>query len=126
MIVATTTTTTTTAAAAQEDDEKIIGFLLLTRGTTDPSTGNLEKAAVELQRLYVDPRCQGKGVARKLFQRAVGIAREEGFGYMWLGVWENADWAQRTYERFGFKTVGSHPFEMGDVVHTDLVMVKEL
>lgn len=45
---------------------------------------------------------------------------------IWLGVWEHNPSAQAFYKRHGFKVVGEHHFQTGDVTDTDLIMEKEL
>ncbi|TID16032.1 hypothetical protein E2P81_ATG08893 [Venturia nashicola] len=104
---------------------KIIGFALLTRGSTEPCLQHLSDT-VELQRLYVDVGIHGKGVGKLLERRCVEMAREGGFGWMWLGVWEENLVALRVYEKFGFERVGEHDFVIGDVVQRDLIMCKKI
>jgi ribosomal protein S18 acetylase RimI-like enzyme len=103
----------------------IMGFALLTRGTSEPCIEHLQHI-IELQRLYVHPDFQKKGVGKLLVARSESIARQERFSYIWLGVWENAHKAITVYERLGYKRVGEHDFKIGNIVHKDHVMVKEL
>ncbi|MCJ1442508.1 MAG: hypothetical protein MMC23_003004 [Stictis urceolatum] len=105
--------------------DTILGFVLLTRGTTDPSIAHLERA-IELQRLYVDTNYHGKGIGKTLAHEAERIARKEGFKNIWLGVWEEAHNPQRVYERLGYRIVGKHDFAIGQITHTDHIMMKEL
>ena len=39
-------------------------------------------------------------------------------------VWEHNPRAQAFYKRHGFKVVGEHHFQTGDVTDTDLIMEK--
>ncbi|KAE9992790.1 hypothetical protein EG327_007714 [Venturia inaequalis] len=115
MIVATDTST----------NNKIVGFALLTRGSEEPCLAHLSDA-VELQRLYVDVGFHGRGVGKLLEARMVGLAREGGFGWLWLGVWEENDVALRVYGKLGYGKVGEHDFVIGEVVQRDLIMVKRI
>lgn len=54
------------------------------------------------------------------------IAQEHNKHKIWLGVWEHNPRAQAFYKRHGFKVVGEHHFQTGDVTDTDLIMEKEL
>ena len=75
---------------------------------------------LELQRLYVDSRWHGHGVANQLMEAA--IAHAAGQDWLWLGVWEKNPRAIRFYEKWGFETFGTHEFLMGEDRQTDLVM----
>ena len=81
---------------------------------------------MELQRLYVSRDAQGLGVGKTLMSSIETKAREMGYQYMWLGVWEGNFIAQRVYESMGFERVGEHEFRMGRCIQTDWIMVKEL
>jgi len=54
------------------------------------------------------------------------MAREQGFEFMWLGVWEENVKAIRVYEKMGYKKVGEHGFAVGGIVQTDHIMAKQL
>jgi ribosomal protein S18 acetylase RimI-like enzyme len=104
---------------------EVIGFALLTRGTNEPCIADCENP-VELQRIYVDPKCHGMGIGKLLARRVEEMAREQGFRTMWLGVWEENFKAQRVYERLGYERVGDHDFRMGACVQRDLILAKSL
>lgn len=110
---------------ASTEDGVVVGFAILTRGTSEPCVAHLENV-IELQRLYVHLDCHGKGIGKTLAQKVESMARERGFKNMWLGVWEENYNAQKVYKKLGYKTVGDHPFALGDIVQTDLIMAKEL
>ncbi|KAL1614673.1 hypothetical protein SLS54_009546 [Diplodia seriata] len=107
------------------NNAKILGFAVLTQGTSEPCVDALE-SKVELQRIYVDTIAQGRGVGGMLAREVEGVAREKGFEHVWLGVWEENAGAQRAYERWGYGKVGQHDFVIGTVVQTDWIMVKKL
>jgi ribosomal protein S18 acetylase RimI-like enzyme len=105
----------------------ILGFAQLTEHTTEPCLSHLPQDSLcELQRLYVSADAHGKGVGKALTRALQNVAREKGYRYMWLGVWEGNFVAQNVYERAGFARVGDHEFTMGRCVQIDWIMVKEL
>ena len=105
----------------------VLGFAQVTEHTTEPCLSHLPSGSFcELQRLYVRPECHGKGVGKALTRAGEALARETGYGYMWLGVWEGNFVAQTVYESAGFVRAGEHEFTMGKCVQIDWIMVKEL
>ena len=83
---------------ASNQDGTIVGFALLTRGSTEPCISHVE-STIELQRIYVDPAHHGKGVGKLLANKLEDMARDQGFKHIWLGVWEENHNAQRMYEK---------------------------
>lgn len=110
---------------ATDNQDNVIGFALLTRGTTDSCLEGMHNT-IELQRIYVHPKAHGSGVGKLLVNCVEEIARKEGCHHLWLGVWEENVKAMRIYERLGFTKMGSHDFRTGQVIQTDLIMVKRL
>ncbi|KAF6828273.1 GNAT family acetyltransferase [Colletotrichum musicola] len=106
-------------------DGGLLGFAMLTRGSSEPCVADLE-ATVELQRIYLYPKAHGTGVAKALADQLEDTARAEGFKHIWLGVWEENHRARRAYEKWGYKAVGTHDFVIGSVVQTDDILVKNL
>lgn len=110
---------------ATTPDNVIIGFALLTRGTSEPCIDHLDNK-VELQRIYVHPDYHGLGIGKHLANRIEDMARQQGFSHIWLGVWEENFNAQKLYEKLGYVMAGDHDFTIGEVVQTDHIMVKSL
>ncbi|KAI4767671.1 hypothetical protein E4T52_17184 [Aureobasidium sp. EXF-3400] len=110
---------------ATDNKDQIIGFALLTRGTTEPCIEHIPKQ-VELQRIYVHPSAHGGGVGKLLASVVEQMAREQGFESLWLGVWEENLKALKVYEKLGFGKVGNHDFKIGEVIQTDFIMLKSL
>ena len=79
---------------------------------------------IELQRFYLDPSVQGKGLAVQLFNECLKYCT--GLDWMWLGVWEHNPKAIRFYEKCGFEKFGEHVFAMGFEDQTDWLMRKRL
>jgi ribosomal protein S18 acetylase RimI-like enzyme len=75
---------------------------------------------LELNRLYVDARYKGRGVAQQLMDFYLQYAADHGYDYLWLGVWEYNYRAQAFYRRNGFRFTGHrHPFPIGNTPQTD-------
>jgi len=111
--------------ATEGADGEIVGFALLTRGSSEPCVEHL-KDAVELQRIYVHPDRHRNGAGRKLATSLEALAKQEGFVHMWLGVWQENHKARQVYEKWGYKKVGVHDFTIGGIVQTDDIMLKQL
>ena len=109
----------------EQDTDHVMGFVQLREGTTETCLKDLENI-VELQRLYVDEKYHGTGVGGALVRYVETLARQRGFDFMWLGVWEDNLKAQKAYERFGFKKVGEHDFKMGTCIQTDWILTRPL
>ena len=58
--------------------------------------------SVELKRLWVDPACRGRGVAKALVGAALRHAADTGVGSVRLSVWQWRQDAIALYERLGF------------------------
>ncbi|HET6346735.1 MAG TPA: GNAT family N-acetyltransferase, partial [Myxococcota bacterium] len=93
---------------ARAADDALAGFAQLRQGPPDPAVRG--PAPVELQRLYVDSRWHGLGVAQALMHQAIDWAVAAGFRTLWLGVWEHNVRAQRFYRKYGLEVCGSHIF----------------
>lgn len=82
--------------------------------------------AFEIQRIYILNECQGLGLGKKLFELALDMAKEGGFDWAWLGVWEHNVQAQGFYRKYGFEKFSEHSFKVGDKVDTDWLLRKAL
>ena len=101
-------------------DGDIVGFIKLRRG--DNPDALADRDAIEVQQLYVSPDCQRGGIGRRLMDRAVAIAADEGADGIWLSVWEDAHWATRFYEGYGMRPLGELEFRVGKTSYVDLLM----
>ncbi len=86
----------------------------------------LKEKAIELERIYVSSLFQGKKVGASLLQTCLDHALENGYQWIWLGVWENNHKAQNFYAKWGFEKFGEHVFQMGDDPQTDWIMKKRI
>lgn len=110
--------------AEQPGSRLLVGYAHVSRADTpDCVTG---PAALELKRLYVEPRLHSQGIGRRLLHEAIGHARAAGAQTLWLGVWEHNLKAQKFYAREGFTRVGDHPFVLGTDTQTDWIMQRPI
>ncbi|NMM95321.1 GNAT family acetyltransferase [Bifidobacterium sp. DSM 109960] len=107
-----------------ENDGRPAGYLKINEAPSQTEFN--DTASLEIQRIYIDGRAQGKGLGTRLMQYAIDTAKERGKQYVWLGVWEHNDKAIRFYARNGFYRIGEHAFIMGDDKQTDHLMRKDL
>jgi ribosomal protein S18 acetylase RimI-like enzyme len=82
--------------------------------------------AIEICQIYSEQRTIGKGVGKALMEACLGIARERGKEWIWLGVWEHNQRAIAFYTKWGFERCGEHIFMVGHDAQTDWWMKKRL
>ena len=82
--------------------------------------------AIEIVQLYSEQRMIGKGVGPALMQASLHLAREQGYEWVWLGVWEHNHRAKAFYTKWGFERFGEHVFIVGLDAQTDWWMRKKL
>jgi diamine N-acetyltransferase len=81
---------------------------------------------LEIQRIYCLAAHYGNGIGEVLLNKAIELALEKQYGFVWLGVWEENPRAIRFYHKHGFEVFGSHPFLFGTDLQTDLLMRRYL
>ena len=110
-----------------ELDGQPAGFLTLKYGSCEP-VGTTPGGA-EIPRIYFLPHGTGRGLAKLLLHEAEEAARLRGnVSYLWLDAMASADWAQRTYKKWGFIEIGRDRFPK-NVKETErdmIVMIKPL
>lgn len=89
-------------------------------------TETMDDNGLEIQRIYVSPSCQGKGLGNLLLTFSEQFAVEKGLDFIWLGVWEHNANAIGFYEKNGYFITSSHEFVFGDEVQTDFIMIKNI
>lgn len=98
----------------------LIGYLKLNVHLGQTERDDLN--AMEIERVYIHPDYQGKGLGTRLVEFARQIANTQKKSYLWLGVWEKNVRAIKLYEEIGFEKFGSHPFNLGTDEQTDILM----
>lgn len=107
-----------------EIENEIAGYAKVIIGAIED--GISAEKPIELNRLYSHQKFLGKGVGARLMDECFKIARENDCDAMWLGVWEFNPRAQAFYEKYGFREVGRHIFQLGSDPQIDLLMQKDL
>lgn len=105
-------------------EDELAGYLKLNVGAAQTESDYPE--SLEIQRIYVLQKYQGKRIGLAMMQQALAVAEELKKPQVWLGVWENNFKAQAFYQKSGFKKVGSHDFILGDDKQTDYILLKTL
>lgn len=105
-------------------DDTLAGYMKLNE--RDAQTDIRDADSLEVERIYVSPAFQGRGLGGYMIGQAAQMARDMGKTSLWLGVWEHNTRAIRFYETNGFKKAGSHAFYLGDDKQTDIIMRREL
>ncbi len=83
---------------AAKDSEKIIGMLLLINWQ------NLYVKKFFIEDVVVDQQYRGQGIATKLFNKAIELAKQKGLDEIDLGTSTWRTEANRLYQKLGFKT----------------------
>jgi len=93
---------------------------------TPPPSAVGDAKPVELARLYVLPEWTGKGIGTMLVREALDAALERDYRSCWLRVWTGNERAIKFYRRWGFREVGSEPYNVGKCSETVLLMIRDL
>jgi ribosomal protein S18 acetylase RimI-like enzyme len=80
----------------------------------------------ELVRLYVSQQWLGRSIGAALMQACIDEAAQRGYRTIWLGVWEHNGRARAFYQKWNFREVGEHIFQLGDDSQTDILMERSL
>ena len=84
------------------------------------------KESLEIERIYVLKKFQGKKIGQALFQKALFIGNQKSLDFIWLGVWEKNEKALAFYDKAGFKRFDKHIFKLGNDEQTDILMKMKL
>lgn len=105
-------------------NEEVVGYLKLNTHKETPESFNVP--TLEIERIYTLRAYYGRGVGPLLMQKAVEIAKKEGYQYIWLGVWKKNDRALQFYKKNNFQVYGERSFQLGDTLYSDYLMKKEI
>lgn len=108
---------------AEDAEGALAGYLHIAASRTPPC---VTAPAVELKRLYVDPRRHSRGLGKRLLDEGIARALASGASRIWLGVWERNFRAQKFYLREGFTRAGEHIFLLGSDPQTDWIMQRPI
>ncbi len=104
--------------------EQVAGFLKVNK--VGAQTDLKDDKSLEIERFYIRKAFLRQGLGKGLMTFACDLAKQANKEYVWLGVWEGNFPALHFYKSMGFYQIGSHPFDMGGDIQTDLVFKKEL
>jgi ribosomal protein S18 acetylase RimI-like enzyme len=107
-----------------DDGAELVGYMQLRWATAPPCV--LASRPAEIQRIYVDQRWHGKGIAQALMSQAFAAAVLGEADQVWLGVWENNPRALAFYQKLGFKKVGYHVFQLGNDPQHDWILCRDV
>ncbi len=66
-----------------------------------------KKRPLYLQNMVVHPKWQGQGIAKRMVEFAMNLAKEKGFDAIRLDVFRPSEKARQLYEKQSFKEIGS-------------------
>lgn len=101
-------------------NDKPIGYLKVNFGNSQ--TEQQTEASLEIERIYVLKAYYGKHIGENLLYKAIEIAKQKYYTYLWLGVWEKNVKAIAFYQKHGFEVFDKHVFKLGDDIQNDLLM----
>ena len=104
-------------------DGQTAGYAKL--GESVPPCCIANSQAIELERLYLHVKWQGRGLAKALLHACLAEARDRARGGIWLDVWDQNARAQEFYRRHTFDLVGERPYIVGNETQRHLLMYRE-
>ncbi|HXS49575.1 MAG TPA: GNAT family N-acetyltransferase [Sphingomicrobium sp.] len=107
------------AIRVAESGGELLGFVELAPKKLPYETA---ATALELRRLYLKSRAQGKGIADELMRWALTEASARGAEELVLSVYVDNHRARRFYQRYGFEAVGKFDFMVGTHADEDLIL----
>ena len=102
----------------------IIGYLKLNAGESQTELKN--SISLEIERIYVKQEFHGQNFGKQLLYKAIEIAKECNYLYIWLAVWELNLKAIAFYTKQDFVEFDKHTFKLGDDEQIDIMMKLEL
>ena len=105
-------------------ENNLVGYFKLNEN--DAQSDLKGKDSLELERIYVVPEFQGKGIGNSILQQVKELAAKTTKTFLWLGVWEHNKAAIKFYETNGFSKFGMHPYFIGKDKQMDWLMRYDL
>jgi diamine N-acetyltransferase len=104
-----------------EEDGALLGYVQF--GEVTIPEVEVKPGDQSLNRLYVDPNLQGRGLGRRLLEAALRHSRLANASRIFLTVWDENERAVQLYESYGFRRVGTTTFAVGAEVMEDIVLL---
>ncbi|MFX3640053.1 MAG: GNAT family N-acetyltransferase [Candidatus Pristimantibacillus sp.] len=105
-------------------NEELAGYLKV--NFNDAQSEKMGDESLEIERIYIRSKFQGKGLGKYLLDKSVEIAIRQNKKMVWLGVLEKNENATAFYKKMGFVQTGTHSFYMGDEEQIDFIMIKTI
>lgn len=105
-------------------NSQIVGYLKLNTGNSQTELKN--ETGCEIERIYVKQMYHGKHFGKRLLLKAIEIAKENHYQFIWLAVWELNLKAIAFYNKHGFITFDKHTFQLGDDIQLDIMIKMNL
>jgi len=103
-----------------EVDDVIVGFVKFYTFRWTPRFKG--KITVEVERLYIQKKMEGKNIGSRLMATALDIAQQKDYKIIWLSVWENNERGIRFHQQHGFNIIGNGMFTLGKQKRKYLIM----
>ena len=84
-----------------EEDGNVLGYCFCIHKEYLGDNVLADRKELYIDDLCVDENCRGKGVATQLYRYVNTYAKEAGYAFITLNVWEGNDTARRFYEYMG-------------------------
>lgn len=101
-------------------NNELVGYFKLNKN--EAQTEQFNQKSIELERIYVLNKFQGKQIGKHMLFKIIEIAREKEVSFLWLGVWEKNLAAIKFYKRYNFKKFDTHFYYIGTDKQTDWLM----
>lgn len=92
----------------------------------NPQGIDLEGSIMELEKIYLRKEAWGSGLAKQLLDVAIHKAKELGYQWLYLGVWQENERAISFYRKCGFEVFGTRQFQLGSKLCDDYLMALRL
>ncbi|MBK8367863.1 MAG: GNAT family N-acetyltransferase [Bacteroidetes bacterium] len=102
----------------------VIGYLKINTGKAQTELKN--DISLEIERIYIKHEFHGKNIGKQLLDKAIEIAKEHHYQYIWLAVWELNLKAIAFYKKHNFVEFDKHIFKLGDDEQIDIMMKMNL
>ncbi len=102
--------------------EILAGYLKLNFDEHPTQLGSLQ--TVKVERLYVDPTLQSRGIGSKMLDFALEQAHEVKAEWIWLSVWQVKPRSIQFYQRCGYEIFGEETFWLAEEAQMDWLMKK--
>ncbi|AWX44609.1 putative N-acetyltransferase in pepI 3'region [Flagellimonas maritima] len=106
------------------DEKLLVGYFKINQSKAQTDIRDIK--SIELERIYVIEKYQGKSVGTWILKTVLELAKKDNKEYVWLGVWEHNKSAIRFYQKHGFRKFGTHTFFVGTDKQTDWLLRLDL